>query len=193
MEATLASTQKQGCHVTGSSRRHLGVGHDITSDFTVFVHETAGRLHRTAVLLTADRHLAEDLVQTTYARLYASWRRVLRADNPVGYAQVTLTNVYLSHRRLRRSGELPVDRTPEPTPHLESPDTAMDVLAALRELSPTDRTVLVLRYWEDRSVAETARDLGISETAVRTRTKRAADRLRVRLADHSPTPDARTP
>lgn len=166
----------------GSPWRHQGVG-DTDGEFTGFVHETAGRLHRTAVLLTADHHLAEDLVQTTYTRLYANWRRVRRADNPVGYALATLTNVHLSHRRLRRSGEIPVDSTAEPSPHHESPDTALDVLAALRELGPTDRTILVLRYWEDRSVAQTARDLGLSETAVRARTKRAADRLRVRLAD----------
>jgi len=170
--------------MTGPLRRLSGVGRDTTDEFTEFVHETAARLHRTAVLLTADHHLAEDLVQATYARLYANWRRVRRADNPVGYAMATLTNVHLSHRRLRRSGEIPVRETAEPAPRHESPDTALDILAALRELSPTDRTILVLRYWEDRSVTQTAADLGISESAVRARTKRAADRLRVRLADH---------
>jgi len=161
------------------------VGRD-TDEFTGFVHETAARLHRTALLMTADHHLAEDLVQATYARLYANWRRVRRADNPVGYAMATLTNVHLSHRRLRRSGEIPVSETAETSFHHESPDTALDVLAALRELSPIDRTILVLRYWEDRSVTQTAGALGISESAVRTRSKRAAERLRVRLVDHQP-------
>ena len=168
----------------GMSKRLPGVGRDTTEEFTVFVHETAGRLHRTALLLTADHHLAEDLVQTTYARLYANWRRVRRADNPGGYAMATLTNVHLSHRRLRRSGEIPVQETAEPTPQHESPDLALDVMAALNQLTPTDRTILVLRYWEDRSVTQTAAVLGISENAVRTRSKRAAERLRVRLADH---------
>jgi RNA polymerase sigma-70 factor (sigma-E family) len=170
------------------SKRLSGVGRHTDDEFTGFVHETASRLHRTAVLLTADHHLAEDLVQSTYARLYANWRRVRGADNPVGYALATLTNVHLSHRRLRRSSEIPIDVSADPTlanaRHHESPDIALDVLAALRELSPTDRTILVLRYWEDRSVTQTAGALGISETAVRARTKRAADRLRVRLADH---------
>lgn len=169
------------------SERRRGVGQD-TEEFTGFVHETAARLHRTALLLTADHHLAEDLVQATYARLYASWRRVRRADNPVGYAMTTLTNVHLSHRRIRRNGEVPSLLTDVETPtHHEGPDTALDVLAALRELAPIDRTILVLRYWEDRSVTQTAGALGISESAVRARSKRAADRLRVRLVDHQPT------
>jgi len=181
--------------VIASWRRRTDVGRDTTDEFTGFVHETAGRLHRTAILMTADHHLAQDLVQATYARLFANWRRVRAADNPVGYALATLTNVHLSHRRLRRSGEIPVGgfdlptrpiQTTQTTPQHESPDTALDVLAALRELGPADRTILVLRYWEDRSVAQTAHDLGISETAVRARSKRAADRLRVRLADHQP-------
>lgn len=168
------------------------MGRDDEAAFTAFVHETGARLHRTALLLSADPHLAEDLVQTTYARLFANWRKVRNAENPVGYAHATLTNVHLSHRRLRRSGEIPVEGTAiEPPPRHESPDTVLDVLAALRRLSPTDRTILVLRHWEDRSVAQTAAILGISETAVRARTKRAADRLRVHLADHPDSTSAR--
>ena len=54
----------------------------------------------------------------------------------------------------------------------------MDLLAALATLPAHDRALLVLRYWEDRSVADTARDLGLTETAVRTRSRRALQRLR---------------
>ena len=155
------------------------MGSDATQDFTEFVHANGARLHRTAVLLTGgDSHLAEDLLQTTYARLFASWRRVSRAGNPVGYARTTLTNVFLSHRRVRRNSEVPTDELPERASYDESLESRLDLTAALGRLAPTDRAVVVLRYWEDRSVAETAAELGLTELAVRSRASRALARLR---------------
>jgi len=149
-------------------------------EFTAFVHATAPRLHRAALLLTGDHHLTDDLTQATYARVYASWRRVSRADDPLAYARRTLLNTYLSHRRLRRNSELPAD--PALLPEHSGPEgdhaTRVDLLDALTLLPPSDRAVLVLRYWEDRSVADTAHDLGITEGAVRTRSSRALQRLR---------------
>lgn len=150
------------------------------AEFAEFVRATGTQLHRAALLLTADHHLAEDLTQTTYARVFASWRRVERAENPVAYARTMLLNVFLSHRRLRRNSELPTDPflgPDRPAPD-DDPTTRLDLLAALAALPPHDRAVLVLRYWEDRSVAETARDLGMTETTVRTRSRRALQRLR---------------
>lgn len=76
-------------------------------EFADFVHATGGALYRTALLLTGDHHLAEDLTQTTYARVFASWRRVSRADNPTAYARRVLLNGFISHRRLRRNAEKP--------------------------------------------------------------------------------------
>lgn len=164
-----------------------------TDDFAEFVRATGPQLYRTALLLTGDHHLAEDLAQTAYAKIYASWRRVERAGNPVGYARTVLLNTFLSHRRLRRSGEQPrgtadvgeaLAETADPTAVVVSdPSLRIDLLAALAQLSPTDRAVLVARYWEDRSTAETASALGLSETAVRTRAKRALQRLRPLVRD----------
>lgn len=153
-------------------------------DFGDFVRATGTQLYRQALLLTGDHHLAEDLTQTTYARVYASWRRVSRADNPVAYARTTLLNTFLSHRRLRRSGELPTGTVPgrDSFAPEDDPTIRLDLLAALAALPPHDRAVLVLRYWEDRSVADTARDLGLTETAVRTRSRRALQRLRPLLS-----------
>ncbi|GAA4713692.1 SigE family RNA polymerase sigma factor [Nocardioides conyzicola] len=158
----------------------MGVTRNDAEEFTEFVRATAPRLHRAALLLTGDHHLTDDLTQATYARVYASWRRVSRADDPLAYARRTLLNTYFSHRRLRRNSELPADPTlgPEPSVPEDDPTTRLDLLDALATLPPADRAVLVLRYWEDRSVAETAHDLGISEGAVRTRSLRALQRLR---------------
>ena len=162
-------------------------------DFAAFVRATGPQLYRTALLLTGDHHLAEDLTQTTFAKAFASWRRVTRAGNPVGYARTMLLNTFLSHRRLRRSSEQP-GRAADLTETLtDSPahgalsdadlSTRVDLLAALARLSPTDRAVLIARYWEDRSITETAHDLGLTETAVRTRAKRALARLRPLVRD----------
>ena len=150
------------------------------AEFAEFVRATGTQLHRAALLLTADHHLAEDLTQTAYARMFASWRRVSRTENPVAYARTTLLNTFLSHRRLRRNSEVPADAVHgrERAAPEDDPTTRLDLLAALAQLPPHDRAVLVLRYWEDRSVAETARDLGMTETTVRTRSRRALERLR---------------
>ncbi|WP_243059947.1 SigE family RNA polymerase sigma factor [Nocardioides sp. SR21] len=150
------------------------------AQFAEFVRATGTQLYRAALLLTADHHLAEDLTQTAYARMFASWRRVSRTENPVAYARTTLLNAFLSHRRLRRSSEVPADAVlaGEHAAPEDDPTTRLDLLAALAALPPHDRAVLVLRYWEDRSVAETARDLGMTETTVRTRSRRALQRLR---------------
>lgn len=149
-------------------------------DFEEFVQATGNQVFRTALLLCGDWHLAEDLTQTTYAKVYAPWRKVSRADNPVAYTRSMLVNTYLSHRRLKRSGERPSDDLPE-TLYDGDPTVRLVLLDALRELDPKDRAVVVLRYWEDRSVAETAHALGTTEGAVRTRTTRATAKLRDRL------------
>lgn len=162
------------------------------AEFTDFVHASGTQLYRAALLLSGDHHLAEDLTQTTYAKVYARWSKVSRADNPVAYARTTLLNTFLSHKRLKRSSEVPVLPTTLVAEQVstEGPDTSvrLDLLQALTTLNPTDRAVLVLRYWEDRSVAQTAQDLGMTETGVRTRARRALERIRPLLVITEGTP-----
>lgn len=156
-------------------------------DFDSLVHATAPGLHRTALLLTGgDHHLAEDLLQSTYAKVWLSWKRVTSADNPVAYTRTILTRTFLSHRRLRRSSERPSDDLPEstaPSDRERDPALRLDMVDALHRLAPKDRAVVVHRYWLDRSVADTATDLGLTEVVVRTRSKRALVRLRAQLGD----------
>ncbi len=155
-------------------------------EFSEFVRTTGTQLHHAAMLLTGDHHLAEDLTQATYAKVFVRWRRVRAAESPPAYARTVLLNTFLSHRRLRRNSERPTDLT-SPDGHpvgeqdtTEGADPALrvDLLSALAGLAPLDRAVVVLRYWEDHSVADTAADLGISEATVRTRARRALRRLR---------------
>lgn len=154
-------------------------------EFTDFVLATAPRLHRAALLLAGQPHLAEDLLQTAYTRLFVAWPRVQRAGNPVAYAYTTLTHVFLSHHRARGNSELPVAQLPESLADLGG-DIALqqDLLKALRRLPTLDRTILVLRYCEDRSVAETAAEVGLSPIAVRSRASRALARIRPLLTIH---------
>lgn len=138
----------------------------------------AGALFRTALLLTADWHAAEDLVQETLAKLYASWPRVARSTDPAAYARTTLVRTFLSGRRRRSSSERPSADLDPGRARDEDLALRQTLLAALSELPPQDRAVLVLRYWEDLDAPATAELLGTTPAAVRTRSRRALTRLR---------------
>lgn len=156
--------------------------HDTAAEFTEFATAVTPRLFRSALLLCGDWQRAEDLVQTTLAKLYVSWGKVHRADSPQAYAHGTLTKTFLSHQRVRRNSETPTDTMSEGFAAASDPALRLDLLAALRLLDQMDRTIVVLRYWEDRSVAETAAQVGLTESAVRTRSSRALAKLRDTLA-----------
>jgi RNA polymerase sigma-70 factor (sigma-E family) len=160
--------------------------------FSEFAAAVAPRLFRSALLMCGDWHLAEDLVQTTLGKLYVAWPRVERADAPEAYARGTLTKTFLSYKRVRRNAETPtmdVGDLARVDPRADA-GARLELFAALRTLEPVDRAIVVLRYWEDRSVTETARDVKLSEGAVRTRASRALARLRTELSDDSS--DSRT-
>lgn len=150
-------------------------------EFLEFATARSAQLFRTAWLLCGDWHLAEDLVQTTLGKLYRSWRRVKSADNPDAYARTVLTRSYLSWRRRRSSGEQPYSSLPESADRHVDPALRLTLLKGLAELAPKDRTVLVLRFWEDLSVEQTARQMGCSQGAVRNRSQRALEKLRTAL------------
>ncbi|MFE6102465.1 SigE family RNA polymerase sigma factor [Streptomyces laurentii] len=151
--------------------------------FLEFASARSGHLYRSACLLTSgDTHLAEDLVQETLGRMYTLWGRIGRIGNPAGYAQTVLIRTFLSHRRRRSATERPFGELPDRAPDdREDPALRIALLDALAGLAPKDRAVVVLRYWEDRSIEETADVLHVSSAAVRTRSARALAKLRERL------------
>ncbi|SEG72943.1 RNA polymerase sigma-70 factor, sigma-E family [Thermomonospora echinospora] len=155
-------------------------------EYLEFASARSGHLFRTACLLTGDWHLAEDLVQETLGKVYRSWRKVSRADNPAAYSEAILVRTFLSHRRRRSSAERPTASLPDRPGTGDAVDgTAlrMTLLDGLARLPVQDRAVLVLRFWEDRSVSETATVLHLSAGAVRNRSMRALERLREVLGD----------
>lgn len=161
---------------------------DRTDDgFAEFVAACSPQLYRSAYLLTASPHAAEDLVQTALAKAYAAWWRVRAADDPVAYVHGVLIKSFLSERRRKSSRELPVAEPLDRAVTDADPTDRAALLAALAELAPIDRAVVVLRFWEDRSVAQTATQLDLTEAAVKNRSLRALKTLRKLLDDATQT------
>lgn len=158
------------------------MGHHRDARFIAFAREAEPRLVRQALALTGDPHTALDLVQTTLLTVYLHWSRI---DTPLAYAQRTLTREFLSDRR-RRGRELVTD-TPTPTGGTPGPAEAVATrgvtLAALLDLPPRMRAVVVLRYWEDLSVEETARLLGCSTGTVKSTASKGLAKLRYALGE----------
>lgn len=122
-------------------------------------------LVRFAYGLTGDPGLAEDLAQTTLARAYSSWSRVRRAEDIDGYVRRILLNANKSRFRKRRVPEDPQADLPDAfafADHAGQSDDRAMLMAALRELTPKQRAVLLLRFWDDMSETQTAAVLGCS-------------------------------
>jgi RNA polymerase sigma-70 factor (sigma-E family) len=162
---------------------------DCPEEFTEFAAADMARLRRTAFLLCGDWHAAEDLTQIALTKTLLAWRRIRRQENAHAYAHKSLVNTYLSHRRTRRSGEVPVDRFPESSSARAPGSTAelrivlMDALAAL---PPQARAVVVLRYWEDLSIDQVAAILRCSTGNVKSQSARALEKLRGTLGGSLP-------
>jgi len=140
-----------------------------------------GRLFRSAYLLCGDRDEAEDLVQTTLVKVILGWRRLERIDNVEAYARRTLVNVFIASRRRMWRRERPHGELPERPQAGHDADLSLTVRAALAALPVRQRTVLVLRYWEDMSVEATAAALGMREGTVKSHSSRGIAALRQSL------------
>jgi RNA polymerase sigma-70 factor (sigma-E family) len=151
------------------------------ADFEQFARARSHELLRAGWLLTGDRHRGEDLAQETLARVFTRWSRVRAADNPVAYARTILTRIYLDSVRRRSSTEISVADPPHAQAATPDSDLRQVLVAALRELTPLDRAVVVHRYLLDADVATVARDLSLTEYAVRTRASRSLARIREHL------------
>ena len=154
--------------------------------FEAFVAARSGDLLRTAVLLTRDRGHAEDLLQTALVKTYRRWNRI--DGDPYPYVRRVLVTSAASWRRLRSVQEivsLPAHEwaTPDATEDVAERERMADALATL---PPRMRVVLVLRYTEDLSEADTAELLGCSVHTVRSQTVRGLARLRSLLGTAAP-------
>ena len=148
--------------------------------FADYFAARSGAMRGTAFLLCGDWHRAEDLVQAAFTKLYLAWPRIDRHGALDAYARRTLVRTFVSE--LRR-GWFRRERVGEPAtePAQVARGSAEDrlvLLAALARVPPRQRAVLVLRYWEDLSVGDTARALGCSEGTVKSQAARGLQTLR---------------
>jgi RNA polymerase sigma-70 factor (sigma-E family) len=151
---------------------------DSDEEFREYASARAAQLFRIAYLLCGNWHEAEDLVQTTLAKLFVAWHRVQRSHSADGYARKVLMNTYLSQRRLRRSSELPVAEPGEGGGTGIDADLRLTLVTALRQLPPRSRAVVVLRHVDDLSIDSVAQMLGISPAAVKSLNARGLAQLR---------------
>lgn len=145
--------------------------------------ERAVPLRRTAYLLCGDWNRAEDLVQTAFVRTFAAWHRLRDPQAVEAYLRRTLLHAHLDDSRRRWRGEVATEVLPEEP--VASSDSVTDdrllLLEALATVPPRQRACLVLRYFDDCSVDETARVLDCSTGTVKSNTARGLTALRTAL------------
>ncbi|WP_052852290.1 SigE family RNA polymerase sigma factor [Streptomyces avicenniae] len=151
-----------------------------TQDFEEYAQARQHWLYRTAVLLCGDTHRAQDLTQTTLVKLLQHWNRAAGADNIDAYARTVLTRTFLAEQRRRLLGRRLHTTLDNPTSPGD-PALRVTLLAALRDLPPKARAMVVLRYWEDQSIENVAASLGCSPGTVKSQCSRALAMLRERL------------
>jgi RNA polymerase sigma-70 factor (sigma-E family) len=150
-------------------------------DYHEFAAARAGQLFRVAYLMCGNWHEAEDLVQTSLAKLYVAWDRVQKREGVDSYARKILLNTYLSQRRLKRSSETPVAVIADIAGPRTDADLRIILVAALRSLPPRSRAVVVLRYLEDQSIEAVAAMLDATPSAIKSLNTRALAQLREQL------------
>ncbi|MBC3841310.1 sigma-70 family RNA polymerase sigma factor [Streptacidiphilus sp. 4-A2] len=145
---------------------------DHNGEFSEFATTRTPWLRRVAYLLSNDWHQADDLTQATITKLYLHWPRIRTMENPDGYARTTLVNTFLAERRspwrrvlLRNHGDQAAAAT--------DLDAALDLRQALAALPNRQRATVVLRYYCDLTVEQTAEALNCSTGTVKSQTARA--------------------
>lgn len=156
-------------------------------DFVRFVEARGASLTRLAFVLSGgDEHLALDLVQDTLLKAYRRWDRVSAAGSLNAYARRMLVNEFLSWRRRASSRESPVPAVPDaPVVDVSPEGTSTELWSLICEMSPRQRAVLVLRYYEDLSDREIADLLDYRVGSVKVIAGRALNELRRRIGQES--------
>ncbi|MFC4115100.1 SigE family RNA polymerase sigma factor [Nonomuraea zeae] len=160
---------------------------DRDASFQAFVDAHQRPLMRLAYLLTGEAHLAEDLLQSVLVRMIGRWAKLRHIDNLAAYARRTMVNQHISWRRRRGSGEVP---SAEPPDRAYSPEDSAVLRIVLRQalmrLTPKQRAVIVLRFYEDRTERDVADLLGCSIGTVKSQAHHALARLRALAPELAP-------
>ena len=157
--------------------------HPREADFRAWVLEHRTRLRTTAFLLCGDWYLADDLVQEALGRLYSRWGRVVAGGDLRAYVRRILCNLHTDYRRrpARREVSEAAVATLRAHPQTSMDERDDDLIAALLTIPAGQRTALVLRFFEDLSVEQTAALLKTSPGNVKSQTSRGLQALRSAL------------
>jgi len=164
---------------------------DRDGTFREFVLQRGHALSRVAFLLTGDHQLAEDLVQVALTRAATRWARITAAGDPEPYIRRIMVNERTSWWRRRRYESvgwadcvsmLTAGR-PVEVDETEQVNRRIALVQALNRLTTRQRAVVVMRFYVDMSVEETARALGCSEGTVKSTTSDALSKLRESAAE----------
>lgn len=158
-------------------------------EFRRFAAASIAPLGRLAYALCGDRHFAEDLVQTCLIKVHQAWPRIRRPEPADAYVRKVLLRCWLNEQRRpwrrveNRNGVLPdpADGGADPADAVGAAAMRELLRRALAEIPPRQRAVVVLRYWSQLSVTETAAAMGCSEGTVKSQAARGIDALRAAL------------
>jgi RNA polymerase sigma-70 factor (sigma-E family) len=153
-------------------------------DYDDFYVALRPRLVRTAYAVSGDLGIAEDAVQTAFAKAYRSWRRISRLDSPEAYVRRMAVNEVLNTRRTAHVRREVVQAEVPDAADAVSDDGALvhdEMWQAVQSLPPRQRAVLVLRYYEDLSEQQIADVLGCRPGTVKSQASAALATLRTRL------------
>ncbi|WP_431918029.1 SigE family RNA polymerase sigma factor [Nonomuraea jabiensis] len=146
--------------------------------FREFVLARQQALMRSAYLLTGDVHLAEDLMQSVLLKVANRWPRLVRHGTPEAYTRKALVNQYISWQRRKQRRSPSADPPERRHAHDDATIDRIVLRKALIRITPRQRAVIVLRFYEDLSERETAEILGCSVGTVKSQTHHALGRLR---------------
>jgi RNA polymerase sigma-70 factor (sigma-E family) len=149
--------------------------------FRYFVMSRSPGLVRAAWLLTGDMGTAEDLVQTSLAKMWSRWPQVVRQDTSEAYVRRVMMSTFLTWNRRRWHAELAVGDVPDTAvagDAFHEVELRWAVAGALHTLPPRQRAVVVLRYFEDLSEVEVARALSCSVGTIKSQNAKAMKHLR---------------
>lgn len=157
-------------------------------DFEEYVAAHGGELVRLGYVLTGDPHLAEDLAQTTLAKMYRSWARIRAVDDPAAYGRKACVRTYLSWRRRMDSRELvrpDVDGERSAADPADGIAERIDLHRLLGQLTPRARAALVLRYYLDLSDDDIAAAISARPATVRSLIHRGLKAARESLSSQT--------
>ncbi|MFD3948239.1 SigE family RNA polymerase sigma factor [Streptomyces sp. NPDC058579] len=159
------------------------MSHGEVLDFEEYVRTRQDALLRSARRLVPDPVDAQDLLQTALVRTYGRWDGIADKSLADAYLRRVMINTRTEWWRARKLDEVPTEQLPDASVDdatEQHADRAL-LMDILKVLAPKQRSVVVLRHWEQMSTEETAAALGMSTGTVKSTLHRALARLRQEL------------